>query len=69
MSLSLAPLLLASDDVPLAARRALWEAQRSPREERTPLLMTAARSLYREVGLNCDEARELVGLSEVGTCG
>jgi hypothetical protein len=67
MSLSLAPLLLESTDVPLTARRALREAQRSPKERREPLLEAAARSLYREVGLDCADARELVGLSE-GTC-
>jgi hypothetical protein len=61
--MNLAPLLLASDDVPLEARRALWEAQRLPAEEREPLLEVAARSLYRDVGLNCADARELVGLS------
>ena len=32
-------------------------------------LETAARSLYRDLGLACDDARALVGLSEVGSCG
>lgn len=64
MSLSLALLLLASDDVPLAARRALWDALRSPPEKRTTLLETAAHSLHRDIGLDCADARELVGLHE-----
>ena len=29
----------------------------------------AARSLYREFGLDCDDARPLVGSPEVGLCG
>jgi predicted Zn-ribbon and HTH transcriptional regulator len=68
MSLSLAPLLIESDDVPLMARRALRMAQRSPEDERATHLETAARSLYREGGLDCDDARELVGLSAAGSC-
>lgn len=66
MSLSLAPLLLARDDVPLMARRALRQAQDSPVEERKLLLEIAARSLHREAGLDWDDARALVGLSEYG---
>jgi hypothetical protein len=69
MSLSLVPLLLESDDVPALARRALREAYGASPEERTPHLETAARSLHRDLGLDCDDARELVGLAEGGTCG
>lgn len=63
MNLTLAPLLLWSDDVPPTARRALREAQRSPLAERGPLLEAAARSLAHDAGLDCADARELVGLS------
>ena len=69
MSFSVAPLLLHSDHVPLTARHALRAAYDAPVEERTPHLESAARILYRELDLNCVEARELVGLAAEGSCG
>ena len=69
MSFSLAPLLLHGVDVPVAARRALRTAQESPLEERRPHLEEAARSLHRDLDLDCVDARELVGLSGAGSCG
>jgi hypothetical protein len=69
MNLSMAPLLIASNDVPAAARRALRDARDAAPADRWWHLETAARSLYRELGLDCDDARALVGLSEMGTCG
>jgi hypothetical protein len=69
MSLSMAPLLIESNDVPAVARRALREARDAAPGERSLHLETAARSLYRDLGLPCDDARALVGLSELGTCG
>jgi len=68
MSFSVAPLLLHSDHVPLTARHALRAAYDAPVEERTPYLESAARILYRELDLNCVDARELVGLSAEGSC-
>jgi hypothetical protein len=69
MSLSMVPLLIQSNDVPAAARRALRDAREAPPEDRSLHLETAARSLYDDLGLDCDDARALVGLSELGTCG
>lgn len=69
MTLSMAPLLIASKDVPASARRALSAAREAPPADRWVHLETAARSLYRDLGLDCDDARALVGLPEVGTCG
>jgi hypothetical protein len=71
MSFSVTPLLLHSDQVPTAARRALRAAYDAPIEERAPYLESAARILHRdgELDLDCVDARELVGLSVEGTCG
>jgi hypothetical protein len=63
MTFSVAPLLLHSDSVPLGARRALWAATEAPPDERVQHLVAAARVLHRELGLDCADARELVGLS------
>jgi hypothetical protein len=62
MSFSVAPLLLVSESVPLGARVALVTAYDVPPHERAPHLETAARVLHRELGLDCTDARELVGL-------
>jgi hypothetical protein len=63
MSFSVAHLLLASESVPLGARRALRFAHEAPPDERVPHLEAAARVLHRELGLDCMDARELVGLT------
>jgi hypothetical protein len=63
MSFSVAHLLVDSESVPLDARRALRTAHDAPPHERTAHLETAARALHRELGLDCTDARELVGLS------
>ena len=62
MSISVAPLLLASESVPPRARRALRSAFQAPPSERVPHLEAAACVLHRELGLDCPDARELVGL-------
>jgi len=62
MSLSLLPLLIHEEDLPAMARAALREADRAPVSERQVYLEAAARSLYRDAHLDCDDARELVGL-------
>jgi len=65
MSLSLLPLLVVEEDVPASARAALLEAARTPEDERRVHLEAAARALYRDAHLDCDDARELVGLVEL----
>ncbi|HEY5949007.1 MAG TPA: hypothetical protein VIV40_26125 [Kofleriaceae bacterium] len=57
-------LLLHSDDVPQTARQALASAMRGPAEQRYENLREAAVILHREVGLDCKDARELVGLGD-----
>ena len=57
-------LLLHSDDVPPAARAALASALEGPVEQRRENLIEAAVILHREVGLDCSDARELVGLGD-----
>jgi hypothetical protein len=48
--------------VPPAARSALAAASRAAPEDREKLLVSAARILHREVGVECADARELVDL-------
>jgi hypothetical protein len=62
MSLSMAPLLIHSEQVPAEARDAIRAAYEAPSEHRGPKLEFAARVLYRETDLECSDARELVGL-------
>jgi len=62
MSFSLAPLLLVEEGVPARARAALRAASSAPLSERRGHLEAAARALYYEGHLDCDEARALVGL-------
>lgn len=64
--LRIASLLLHSEDVPASAREALASALEGPDDERCEGLLAAAVILHREVGLDCSDARELVGLD--GTC-
>ena len=66
MSFSFAPQLLHSQSIPEVARRALLAAQEASLEDRAPHLEAAARSLHRELALDCGDARELVGLSAAG---
>lgn len=65
--LRIAELLIHSDDVPPAARVALASAYQGPETTRFDNLVEAARILHRDTGLDCDDARELVGL-EAGDC-
>jgi hypothetical protein len=62
-TLSLAPLLIHTDDVPADARAALRDAYNAPADEREPHLEAAALALYRDADLDCADARELVGLA------
>jgi hypothetical protein len=65
--LQISNLLLHSLDVPGSARAALESALHGPAERRCESLVEAAVILHREVGLDCSDARELVGLAE-GSC-
>lgn len=64
MSFSLAALLLHEEDVPEPARYALRRASTAPVGVRRAYLEAAAEVLYRDAHLDCDDARELVGLSD-----
>jgi hypothetical protein len=68
MTFSVAPLLLHSKHVPALARHALRAALAAPADQRTPHLESAARILHHELALDCADARELVGLSNGGSC-
>lgn len=63
MSISVARLLLDGESAPPDARSALRTAFEAPPDERLPHLEAAARVLHRELGLDCADARELVGLT------
>jgi hypothetical protein len=54
--------------VPAKARAALQAASLLPVERRKTELESAARVLYQETGLDCGDARELVGLENGGSC-
>lgn len=64
MSFSLAALLIVEEDVPATARAALRAASRAPAGEQRLHLKAAAAALYREANLDCEDARELVGLDD-----
>jgi hypothetical protein len=68
MSLSIAPLLIHSEQVPAAARDAIRAAYEAPPEHRGARLESAARILYHETGLDCSDVRELIGLRGDGDC-
>jgi hypothetical protein len=68
MPFSIAPLLVHSEAVPREARKALEQASTGPQSQRTAALELAARLIHRETDLDCEDARELVGL-EPGSCG
>jgi hypothetical protein len=61
--LHMAELLLHSDDVPEGARMALATALTVPADQRRSSLLEAARILATDVGIGCEDACELVGLS------
>jgi hypothetical protein len=68
MSLSMAPLLMHSEQVPAQAREALRIAYEASPADRSARLESAARILHRETGLDCRDVRELVGLPKDGDC-
>ena len=68
MSLSMAPLLMHSEQVPAEARDAIRAAYYAPPQHRTESLKAAARVLHQATGLECGDVRELVGLPGGGDC-
>jgi hypothetical protein len=68
MSLSMAPLLMHSEQVPAEARDAIRTAYEGPPENRNTGLESAARVLHQTTGLECSDVRELVGLPGGGDC-
>ena len=66
--LQMTELLIHSDDVPMAARIALTNAAATPGEQRVSFLLEAARILHQDIGLACEDACELVGLADCGSC-
>jgi hypothetical protein len=66
MRFSMAPVLIYSESVPPAARSALKSAYEASPGDRRERLESAARILYAETDLDCQDARELVGLSDGG---
>jgi hypothetical protein len=69
MSLSMAPLLMYSEQIPAEARDAIRAAYEGLPEDRSAKLESAARILHRQTGLECRDVRELVGLPGGGDCG
>jgi hypothetical protein len=68
MSLSMAPLLMHSAQVPAEARDAIRAAYEAPPEHRSARLESAALVLHRTTGLECSDVRELVGLPGDSDC-
>jgi hypothetical protein len=66
MPLSMAPLLIHSQQVPAEARDAIRAAYEAPVQDRSARLESAARVLHWSTGLACRDARELMGLSGGG---
>lgn len=62
------PLLVHSSAVSAGAKNALLAAQESPPEERVQALVSAARVLHSETGLECRDVLAIVGLQELGAC-
>jgi hypothetical protein len=68
MSISMAPLLMHSEQVPAAVRDAIRRAYEAPPEHRGARFASAARILYQETDLECGDILELVGLPAEGNC-
>ena len=63
MGMSMIPLLLVSDSISAQARDALREVVHAPPHERPEKRMAAARLLFQETDLACDEVKDLMGLT------
>lgn len=64
---SMLPLLIHSEAVPAGARSALLQAQSGNAEQRIDALVSAARVLHQETGLECRDVLEIIGL-EADSC-
>jgi hypothetical protein len=62
MTLSMAPILMYSDDVPQPIRAALRAAYASEASEREDRLRNVAHLMVETLDLDCADVRELVGL-------
>jgi hypothetical protein len=62
--MSMATLLIHSEDVPAEARDAIRAAYQAPPQHRAASLAAAARVLHDATGLECRDVRELVGLTD-----
>jgi hypothetical protein len=69
MAFMMSTLLVHSEHVPQAARKALLAADAAAPDERGPLLASAARILHDQTDLDCADALELVGLPAECGCG
>jgi len=69
MAFTMSTLLVHNEQVPDAARKALQAADAATPSQRGPLLASAARILYDQTDLDCEDALELVGLPEECGCG
>jgi uncharacterized protein (UPF0147 family) len=63
MALAMSALLIHDEQVPEEARRAVKAAYEAPPEQRTELLVSAARVLHRTTDLPCDDVREIFDLA------
>jgi hypothetical protein len=68
MSLSMASLLMYSEQVPVEARDAIRTAYDGAPEHRNASLEAAARVFHQATDLECSGVRELVGLPGAGDC-
>jgi len=68
MSISMAPLLMHSEQVPAAVRDAFRTAHEALPEHRSARFASAARVLHEETDLECGDILELVGLRSEGDC-
>ena len=68
MSLSMAPLLMYSEHLPVEARDAIRAAYEAPAPQRGARLESAARVLHQATGLECSDVRELIGLLDSEDC-
>lgn len=68
MSLSMTSILMHSEQVSTEARAAIRAAHDAAPEQRGARLVSAARILHQETGLDCSDVRELVDLPSEGDC-
>lgn len=69
MPLTMSTLLMHDERVPIEARHALIAAHAAPPAERAELLESAARILYDDTELDCEDVLELVDLPADCGCG